>query len=378
MKHLITLSQAVFVAVVLAMAAVSCSKHQEVVDSPSGGRELSFTARMVAATKGTGDVSTSSLRTKGFGLFAWWENYGEYFEEVSPSRLWLENSAMSYVSTEADVDRWVCNPSAFWPLGNTKLSFFAYAPYLDCEGPELVFPYGDAGGMPKGLYSPSEDVSRQADLCLSVPVFDKGEDEGDIPMSFEHALTKVLFYFNVDGRQYEGDDYVYRVNRLELEGVVGSNVFTYSDSKPFIWNELPRSNTSIRTGSYDLHASSGTLIPGPVPFVSDVELEDGLDRFECVNGLAGGILYLLPQPMTSLAKITVTMAGGHYVNDEWSESFVMDPVEIELPTTTVWKAGETVAYSGTIDITRTIAVQLGVSIQAWDDETVDAGEFPVS
>lgn len=332
-------------------------------------------------TKGAGELSLVSLRGRGFGLFAWWAPQGSYFDGMAVGKEWLFNSPVTYSSTDEGWDKWTCTPEAYWPIG-CSLSFFAYAPYMDNDGPMLVFPSDRTSGMPSGVFTQATAVDEQEDFCLSAPALDRRKAQGDVPVVFNHALTKVLFYFNAGGGIYEGEEHQFRVKSIELEGLVGANTFYYGGTNGFRWATLPRSDLSTRTSGYALSTADGTLSDVPLVWEKDVLAEEGLNRFTCVNGEEGGILYLLPQPVTSMAYATVTFAA--YKFDEGSGEWVEDldipyePVRVALPETTVWEAGRTVCYSASVDVTYYIDLTFDVTLADWEGNVITDIDFDKS
>lgn len=327
-------------------------------------------------TKGASPVTDASLRISHFGLFAYWADNGTYFEGISDGHLWLDNREVVYSRTEEEVEYWSCSPVAYWPIG-CGLTFFGYAPYMSCDGPILRLPNGDVSVMPRGTFTPDNDVASQVDFCLAAPVYDRKKTSGAVPMAFDHALSKVLFYFNLAGEKYDDDSRVWMVKSINLENVVGTNIFTYGGSTAFYWDELPREDVSSRSASYGLSLADGTLSYTPLPFAVDRASETGLARYEGVNIHEEGIMYLLPQPMTGITTATVIVSAYTYdsVDDEWNEveDSEMDPIVLTLPEQTVWKKGQIVSYSASI--APRIPMAFNVTLSDWEGNVIEEVDF---
>ena len=322
-------------------------------------------------TKGGTPVTDASLRTSHMGLYAYWTPTGDYFSGGDPTYLYLKNREVIYSNTEGGIDYWVCTPTAYWPLG-ANLTFFGYAPYMANHTEVLDFPLAGSG-MPRGHFRQRTAVDNQMDLCLSAPVYDTPRDIETVDLSLSHALTKVLFYFNLSSGKYDGGGTAFMIKSMTLSEVVGENTFTFGGSTGYTWDNLPRSDLSSRTASYTLSIADGTLSYTPLPYAEDRESETGLDKFECVNGEDAGVLYLLPQPMTGISKVTVVVSAYNWnaVDSEWieDENGQMDPIEIYLPEMTVWKKGKTVAYSASVNAS--IPVTFSVTMLDWEMTTIE-------
>ena len=214
---------------------------------------------------------------------------------------------------------------------------------------------------------------------MSYPVYDVKKNIGAVPVSFNHALTKVLFYFNLGGGRYEDEDRSFMVKSMSLVNVVGENSFTFGGQTGYRWDELPRSDLSSRDHTYRFSIADGTLSEIPLPYAFERGDRTGLDRYECVNGEDAGIPYLLPQPMTGESYISVLISLYSYddATDTWTEEphSEMDPVVIPLPEYTVWEPARTVCYSATI--VPGISVSFNVTLADWEGNVIEDVGFPV-
>lgn len=360
------------------MLVVSCRRDNpaDVFAVPEQVTPITFRSLSGGDTKGAGESTREQLRSRGFGLFVWFSPQDMYFEGITPGTEWLSNSSVSFIAADGLEDRWRCNPSAWWPVG-CNLSFFAYAPYISSDDTMLSYPLEEVSGMPRGRFEQATDVSEQVDFCLSAPVLDRTKAQGDVPIVFSHALTKVKFYFNSMGAGADDGSQTFMVKSMLLENLVGRNTFTHGGPSGFQWDALLRSDASSRTESYSLSIQDGTLAAVPLPFEDDVAGLNGLDRFVCVNGTSAGALYLLPQPVTSSARVTLQIAMYNYndVTGEWDEDvdYVLDPIVIPLPEATVWKAGQTVCYSSSLKVGN--QVEFSVAVRDWNGNDIENVEF---
>lgn len=134
-----------------ALVLAACSNDSEVAVNDvsqlqSGSGAVAFDIYTSSATKagGAGIQTTSTLQeaAKGFGVFAQYSNNGGYDNAVNPSNF-MWNQHVHYSASA-----WTYSPLKYWPnetendpqtlspnpatisVGVDKLSFFAYAPYV--------------------------------------------------------------------------------------------------------------------------------------------------------------------------------------------------------------------------------------------------------
>lgn len=364
---------AAFIALLAAVS--SCNKNNTVYELED--ELIGFSLYKGSSyTKGLPEMDSDELRSMGFGVYAWMYPKGQYFEGTDSSVKYIENARGGYSYTQSGMDYWTLTPATYWPAGQ-KLTFFSYAPWLDASGPVLTMPVDDgADTYPRGRYTTPTDVSLQPDFCIAEPVFNRSSNLGAVPLVFNHALTRVLFYMNAHGDLYPGIGRYYKVKSLSVRSVVGSNTFTMGTGENgFSWDRLPRTDLSNRIASYDLSVASGTLVDEVMPFVWDVESETSFDKYLCLNGSEEGNLYLLPQPMTSAAYVSFVVsayssdgAGGY----SWLEDLPV--ANVPLPEITVWQPGRTVAYTLSYDATSYDDLKFSVSITPWAANTAGYGE----
>ena len=348
--------------------ALGCQKKEALSLPIEDDTPLSFmSVGSVGSTKGATPTTDESLRTSHFGIFAYWVDDDQSFSGVADAYPYLKNRELVYSHTEETTDFWVCNPAAYWPIGGS-MTFFGYAPFMDCSGPVLTLPSSDTQSMPRGHFAQKSAVSELVDFCLAAPAYDRKKNSGEVPLVFTHALSKVLFYFNLKGERDPLEERRFMVKRMTLSDVVGENSFTYGGLTGYRWDELPREDVSSRTADYELSLEDGTLSYIPLPYESERTAQEGLERYECVNGAQAGLLYLLPQPMTGVSSVTIVLSAYHWdsVLEEWIEydDAEMDPVTISLPEYTVWDKGQTVAYSATLE--GLIPIAFNVELLDWD------------
>lgn len=136
-----------------ALMLAACSNDGEVavndVVSQSGPSAVAFDTYTASATKAgqTGVMNTTQLQTTGFGVFASLSNNGDYVSTIGPNFMYDEE-------VEYAASAWTYSPLKYWPNETTvdmlnaeghasstatdKLSFFAYAPYVEATTAGVV------------------------------------------------------------------------------------------------------------------------------------------------------------------------------------------------------------------------------------------------
>ena len=127
-----------------ALALTACSSDSEVTQSATqkaAPQAVAFDTYTAGTTRAgqTGVMTTTTMQTTGFGVFATWSNNTTYTSTIGPN--FMYNQHVTYADPG-----WAYNPVKYWPnettadMHNTtghasstatdRLSFFAYAPYV--------------------------------------------------------------------------------------------------------------------------------------------------------------------------------------------------------------------------------------------------------
>ena len=156
-------------------------------------------------TRAVGAIGSegTSLQTHGFGVFACHTGLYRYGDSnIRPDFMYNEK-----VFWSAAGNQWTYNPLKYWPNGEGDsgeypqyVSFFAYAPYSDCdvstsEGYCIpTFSYQFEQGNPWLTYRLHTDLSKQVDLLYCSPLIDQTKpvaDDAKVVFQFKHALACV-------------------------------------------------------------------------------------------------------------------------------------------------------------------------------------------
>ena len=145
------------------------------------------------ATRATGMIGDdASLQAGGFGVFGCYTGLHNYSESDANSSF-MYNQKLEWVSGDA---HWEYNPVKYWPgEEGHKVSFFAYAPYSECNGtgciPSCVRYQETADTWV--MYRIAEDPAQQVDLLYATPLLDQTKMAVNerLEFTFKHALACV-------------------------------------------------------------------------------------------------------------------------------------------------------------------------------------------
>lgn len=156
---------------------------------------ISFSAAVSdgIATRATGMIGDdASLQAGGFGVFGCYTGLHNYSESDANSSF-MYNQKLEWVSGDA---HWEYNPVKYWPgEEGHKVSFFAYAPYSECDGTGCIpscVRYQETAD-PWVMYRIAENPDDQVDLLYATPLLDQTKMAVNerLEFTFKHALACV-------------------------------------------------------------------------------------------------------------------------------------------------------------------------------------------
>lgn len=293
-------------AVVLGLltALCGCQAEDDAPHTPQGTIPIGFSSD-VPQTRATKEYGSAADLTD-IGVFAYFTN--GTFNEGSSTPNFMYNQK---VERQAD-GSWTYSPVRFWP-GNTtdKISFFAYAPYVDhaaSGGSNPSFQGKTAAGYPQLTYTVPAAEADQTDLLAAVPLMNRTAPAGEqVKFKLKHALTKV----NVGIKSEVG----ITVTALSVNNVPATATLTFTDSG-FDWGSY--------TGTKNVNA---TFAGGGTAVTANAAGAQSLATF-----------FVLPQKASATLSITYTQDG--------TSSMQFTKTDIALPATpTAWEQGMSVGYT---------------------------------
>lgn len=298
----------------------------------------------------------TTLESQHFDVSAVWN-----YNALPENKWYLKQQEVSKQGTD-----WVTTPMSYWTVtGN--LSFFMYAPSKRQTGTTLTF-NAEPTGMPSVSYTPlSRNVSRQFDLCLARPVFNKTRGSGAVPAEFYHTLTQVWFDMNWTGSLPNASYYVL-IDQIQLKNVIGTKKVYYSENAPYYsWqpdSECTADSTFTLSRSTNGELKTTYQTPGIWASGTLPNLTDGV--FVTVQNSAGR-LYLLPQRITTSAVISVTY--GFYRKVGSSNILVSSfTKEMNIPADFDWLPNKSYHFQITVDVGESSPVTMpGYVIYDWEN-----------
>lgn len=237
---------------------------------------------------------------------------------------------------------WTYSPVLFWPVDNSKLSFFAVTPAPTADNGISVETTTATAGNPTFKIIPPTSPTQQADFCIATPIINAtyedpdGDgtpateaDKGKVRLPFSHAMSKISFKASyTTSAGYADNISSLWVESIDVIGVAASGKVQLAQDGTYTWSE----NTGTTT-TYTLQQSKG-------------ELTDNLPEKAGISAEAvsteAGILCLVPQTIPDGAQLRVIIRGKD-INDK-NIGYLF-----RTSLTGTWEAGKAYTYNFTIN-----------------------------
>ena len=176
----------------LLIAFTSCDKSNPELVNESDRIDFvatPFHESFIQANQARGS-ETRNDNIQDFGVYAYYT--ADVFNPVSSTPNFMCNTQVRKTSNQ-----WTYEPLMFWPNSGT-LSFFAYSPYAN-QGDSYtsLSSTPSTEGYPQLAYTVPDDVTKQRDLLVSVPLIDQTKADvpagGKLTLAFKHTLACVVF-----------------------------------------------------------------------------------------------------------------------------------------------------------------------------------------
>ncbi len=296
------------------LCLAACDTGKDTPDAPQGNIPVGFLGD-VPATRVLKEY-TSASDLSSIGVFAYFTHGAFNLASATPNFMYNQK-----VERQSSSGNWTYSPERYWPNNETdKLSFFAYAPYVDEKatgGSNPAFKDKTAAGYPVLTYTVPTTEAAQIDLLASVPLIDQTYTgtSGTVKFQLNHALTKVTIKIK------NGESYTDKaVTSLTLSAPAGGEL-TYcvpasAGATPCVW-----SNPSAKTNF------TATLSSSPIPVEDTEKLLATFYQIPVGN----------PSSVSLTLTYTVTRKNG-------TDNVTVTKENISLPATPEWNPGASVGY----------------------------------
>ena len=201
------------VAATAALTFASCSQSSDLADTTNTNSEtatqapIGFDTYLSKTTRAgaVGAQNTETLKTNGFGVFAYYTGSANYNNSTTPNFMYNTKVSVPTGSTA-----FTYSPVRYWPNNDgDKLSFFAYAPYIDVAPTNgtakdqttttgiTALSNNTYKSAPTVTYKLAEDMTKSVDLLWGTKMgttngvnTDLTRTKDNVGFTFKHTLAK--------------------------------------------------------------------------------------------------------------------------------------------------------------------------------------------
>ena len=303
----------------------------------------------------------TTLNLENIGVFATIEENGN---EFNSNNAVLKNF-MDNIKVAQSSEGWSATPKHYWPSNSeTKLSFFAYAPYNEFNQ-EILVPGTNDWSNGKTLeinFSPKQNPYNQVDLCVAKAVLDQSPPaygQGAAPLielNFKHTLSWISFEANYTGDIPDGC--YLRIDEISLRNIIDENTLVYNSQEEIFFSWKSLENTENK-GNYTLSIYGGTLGDTPLCHMSENKFTD--------IATATGYLFLLPQvinPPNNGTPSMIDVTFSYVKNDNKNTVIAQFYISKKMPHSE-WFVNKRIKYQMTLDITSASLINITPAIVDW-------------
>lgn len=191
-----------------ALTMTGCSNDEINAPQQSQGNNAiefsTYLGRNAQGSRGT-ETNTTSIKTKGFGVLAYYTEQDDFANTNKPNFMW--NQKVTHNGTN-----WEYTPIKYWPTKvGDKVSFFAYAPYIENGNNNVIELSGkSATGTPTATITLPDDLSQTIDFVAAVQMnktHDNAENaNNNVSFTLKHEMTRVKVQAKLDKSVYSDTD----------------------------------------------------------------------------------------------------------------------------------------------------------------------------
>lgn len=238
-----------------ALTMTGCSNDEINAPQQSQGNNAiefsTYLGRNAQGSRGT-ETSTTSIKTSGFGVLAYYTEQTDFANTNKPNFMW--NQQVTHNGTN-----WEYTPVKYWPTKvGDKVSFFAYAPYVENGKNNVIELSGNSvAGAPTATITLPDDPSKTIDFVAAVQMnktHDNSAANNNVSFTLKHEMTRVKVQAKLDKSVYSDTDAKHKTF-VVIKNVTfndkgqfyksGKYTFSTDDSKRGTWT--PAANASTYT-----------------------------------------------------------------------------------------------------------------------------------
>lgn len=293
-----------------------CQAEGDEQDKPQGTIPVGFSGDVSQTRAGTEYASAADLTA--IGVFAYFTNGA--FSEGSATPNFMYNQKVERQSNGS----WTYSPVKYWPNNaKDKLSFFAYAPYMDEKatgGTNPTISGNTATGFPKLTYTVPAAAANQTDLLASVPLMNRTyTNDGKVAFTMNHALTKAAVCIKSKDKESNKKLTAFTITSA-TSGTLTFRAPANDADKGFAWSGI----TGIRT-----YTPASQKVDIPANTTDEISL---------------ATFYLLPQGTGSKFDISYTYSATVSNGSVAAPTHTVTLTGQPLPSLDKWEAGAFVNY----------------------------------
>lgn len=371
-----------------ALTMTGCSNDEINAPQQSQGNNAiefsTYLGRNAQGSRGT-ETNTTSIKTKGFGVLAYYTEQANFADTNKPNFMW--NQQVTYDKTNTN---WEYTPVKYWPTKvGDKVSFFAYAPYVaggNANG--IVLSKNNVTGAPTATITLPDDPSQTIDFVAAVQM-NKTHDNSatannDVSFTLLHEMTRVDIKAKLDEEVYAGTGNKVKtfvvikdvkINDASTDGeFYNSGVYTFPIVNDSRGTWAPKANASTYTLNLNGVLNKQLIqANGAKGKTTSGDYQAGVSGIKLTNDTAERLFktneYVFLIPVTNgltSGKATATIAYDIVTEDDKlaaGYSCSSATKEVNLPAGTL-KQGEAYIYTFTIKLNE---VKLTATVDTWKE-----------
>ena len=318
-----------FAAAVLAIGTMtSCSE-----DDGSGSALTSKSGNLISFS--TTAIGSNSVSARGIAT-----EKDNFTTRITNFQTWAYNGTNPYMGTATagvNVTKtgsdWVYSPTQYWPVG--ALNFVALTPATDASITGVSTTATASAVTLNTAVTLSTNVEEQVDImCANADAIEKTTDDGNVPYTFHHALSQVLFKGKLIGN---GTITKATIASITIGNARKSGTIHYTSTNQ--WPEIDDQSSPAR---FTLEAEDLEK----TVFTSETDGTDAFDLTSSKNANKKNAWFMLPQTVSADNN---NVSNGAYLEicvrlEKGDVVILSENTPIQLPFPINWERNKKYTY----------------------------------